>query len=525
MGNMPEESVLPEDEYRIRGWMPPGTSVQIRMAPPIETELLATAESAVTFTKAVTETMERYATDKTIDERRRVARDAVAAALVQDQCDGLEVRAEYFDNPEDDSPEAEDASPEELRVKETLSRLRASARRTAREAGDTVRRVFHNDRGPWNRRTPNNELADTEVDELAAEAKAIGIIGHCAALQVQMESLAKQQDEISEEGAGRTLALWPHYRCLQVLKPQDEPDASQRLLREAYECWQRTMAQYRDEDNMRVMEENRPVQISRRASNAVGDEALKLADQFKGADPDTDAVFDWGTGDSNTATIAYRYQGCTHVKLLTEAYEHPIDRVTALEHCEDLDTELMENCDAWDPDALDPAAITLLHQGMLNRSLVLANLHYIDIGHIDQAMDVVRAVVRERTRQEDFVNAIAADQQEIVQYLKHRYDLEYPELTEAQVTAAIRAARDAGASAVKLRDMAIRLGVPVPHLPRMGLTIPERLPAGDAKEVMSHVRDLTAQSRWNDLANVIGWDDRDPLIADPTRQADPDDED
>ena len=87
------------------------------------------------------------------------------------------------------------------------------------------------------------------------------------------------------------------------------------------------------------------------------------------------------------------------------------------------------------------------------------------------------------------------------------------------------AAREAGPSQSKPRDIAVRLGVAVEQLPRMGLTYPERLPAGYAKELMAHIRDLTHERRWPDLAAIIGWDHTDPRLADRARRDDTDDED
>ena len=191
------------------------------------------------------------------------------------------------------------------------------------------------------------------------------------------------------------------------------------------------------------METHRPIQVSHWVEDKAADIAQELVSGLWCRGPDTEAVFEWDTGKEREAVTAYRYQGCTHVKLVGENYQHPIDRTTAIEHCEDLDALLLQGPELWGEEEYSEANQYLMHQNMLNRSLILADLHYVDIEFIDTAVNVLKQSIEERTFIEIFIRAVAEDQEEIIRHLGYRYELGGTDLTQTQMQAAIDAARTA----------------------------------------------------------------------------------
>ena len=255
------------------------------------------------------------------------------------------------------------------------------------------------------------------------------------------------------------------------------------------------------------IEEYRPVQISEGAHHNWDESgAEELLGNLFG--PDTEAHYTWDDDQVEIAAMAYRYQGCTYVKLVSEPYGHPVNRRDALEHCRDLEEMLtLSDEEGWEE---EPNAHLMVRQANLNRGLALAGLHETPTRLIDQTFALLDEAMPEVTRVAAAARQIAQGHAELTRQLTKHYRLERNTLTPEQANAAIEGARRAGAGNAALRDLATRAGMSAEEINTAGIPDATPIPWERAREILEHVFSVTRGDTGvtEQVAATMGWNGR-----------------
>ena len=461
----------------LSGWIPPESRTQRRRERSQAAELLANAGAAHQFNTMMDQICRQAPTMQT-DARTAAVTCAIAAAQAEREATILLEMLEEMGsglNAESDRETAAGAL-------ETA----AAADHMVEEAITKLHPMFGHAAGPWEDQTADagRRIRAEERGGDRENARAVAALGHMNALNWHLDETARleidQPENWSERISGHVLAMWVREQGLTCTAEQStEPPA---LTERACHMWGEVQDKLHTPENTQRIERHRPLTVTSAAEgNLMIEELLPL---LHGRGPDCDAVFNWSEQqESADAVMAYRFNGYTRVKLLQEPYDHPIDRQTAMEHCESLDQVVLEETDQWGQEADSPAADRLLHQNMIMRGLILANLHCVEPALLDLLVEEFRQVSSERTRIRAALATLAQGYAETVRALSMRYGLEGADMSERQVRAAVVAARQEGADESALRDMIALLTGRTDQMEELGVPASAPTPPGRTERI------------------------------------------
>ena len=490
-------------------WVPPGLNSSIRFAPPLSHEQNAAAGAAQAFTNAVLDLADRQ--DKTEDPTARAIAITVAAAILTDYIKTIKKRTGREADP--DLEEWDDVPPEILKANQIIAFCTDIAEGLADRAETCLKQAgMGNQPLEYNshtEETPENNRFWKQHQEQRKVAQAASMLGNAAAIEWHLDEMEKLDAETDQEQlGGHVLALWTNSDNLtssernpSLEDPEHEAAISKRSL---------AIGRLTTPENLTQQEFSRPVQASRRSIERWDEHNGNfLIGQLWGHGDHSKAMYDWEDDETIDAIMTYRYQGSTHVKLVTEPYQHPIDRNTALEHCNDLEEAAFE---IEEPD--NPLSERIVHQAILNRCLVLTGLHQTPLELIHTTLEIAQETFGESTRMEAFIQVLSNGYVEVAENIINRQELKRNSLNHEQTQAAFTAARATGATASAMRDMAIRLGMKPEEIRLHRIPDALQVPWEEARHILEHTYRLKNPDNpsWFGAAMVMGWNPNDPLI-------------
>ena len=479
-------------------WIPTEVKAMMRYAPPFLYEQAAAAGGAAQFAAAITKLTDQIDQQES-DPVHKAHAIAVAAAVVNDFVQATAERTGTEVTP--DLEEKDDPPPEILQARHTMEYCQGMTAGLLERAKIRMKEV-------------PDQPTIAEPHELRVLAETASHTGHAIALSWHIDAIMNP-DLDEETKAGHVLAMWPHEQHAsrpfsssdhghQDSGHQDsghQHDAAVALLQSATQ-------RMKNPRILLTIEECRPIQVSPGADQELVDGRIQdLISSMTSMGPDGDASYSWDNEDTAGALIAYHYQGCTHAKLLSEPYQHPIDTATCLQHCNDLEELVLTLLSESDDDEPNDAHLhTLLHQAVLNRSMALTHLNVVPAPYLDHLVEMLKDAIPERTRIKAMLRAVCDDHAEIMATLTMRHQLDGPVLNDQQAAATVEAAQAAGADTHTLRDMALRLGIDPLQMTAIGIPKPSRINWAQTRSFLEHLYSVQPDSRqWHRVAATMGW--------------------
>ena len=490
-------------------WVPPGLNSTMRFAPPLSYEQNAAAGAANAFTNAVLDLADRQ--DKTEDPTARAIAITVATAILADYIETVRERTGREADP--DLQEWDDVPPEILKANERVNFCTGVAEGLAERAKTRLEQADMKNQ-PLEY-VPHVEEGDepNEFPEQYWEQRKIAytacMLGNAAAIEWHIDQMNQlDEDSDQEQLGGHVLALWTNSENLtscEIDQSIDDPE-----YKAATSKRNKAMSKLTNPENLTLQEFHRPIQASPRSIEQWEEQdGASIANELWGHGDHSKAMYGWQDDEETDAIMAYRYQGGTHVKLVTEPYQHPIDRRTALEHCNNLEEAAFE---INEPD--NPIPQRIVHQAILNRCLILAGLHQTPADLIRITLAIAQQTFDESTRVEAFARLLSDGYIEVAENIIKRQELKRNPLNHEQTQAALTAAQATGATESAMRDMAIRLGMKPEEIRLHG--IPDALPVPweEARHILEHTYRLKSPDSpsWLGTAMVMGWNADDPLM-------------
>ena len=487
----------------LRDWLPAGHDTTLRYMLPGNMEKWAIANAAKCYTQAVAGLAGTMLDQG--DGGEDAAKDAAVTAAVLDQY--LSDIGRYADTSthdddeeedDDDYQEGEDLTPEVLSTRSQLT----GAKTTADDLARRVRQRLAELKLP---EKPQREFTVDTTDmqeatrlyrnrEMAAEHAAT--VGNAAAMEWLLNQLLEETepDHDAHRSGAIVLAMAPHEHYL--MRTKKNPKARE----QAEGAWNSFLS-----DLWRI-EEHRPTFVSHRAKGLLTQREIDdIIAEIHGVGADSDPTHDWNDDNPEDAVMAYRHQGSNHVKLIAEAYDHPIDSDVALAHCNKLEDTIFG---LWDPETEEgpetQATRTIITANAANRTLAILHYHYQPQALMDLALRIAkmyggRAVAR------NLAVEIYDHQAEAVNAALERTGLDEPPLNAEQALGALEAAKAAGASDDALRQTAELLGL-MPE--ETGLPQPAPIPWEWTQEIFQRIFDNgnpPPLDRWERVAQATGW--------------------
>ena len=363
--------------------LPPEIQFDTRSIRPDNAERAAVATAANHFAAAIVEFAQE--TPDAQDSPEDAARDMAAKAAVLGR---YVLDTDRYINMTLFDADWDDESPELLRCREQFQKLAATsndltgeAKKRLEELGISLPR--------WGQGTgePKAKLTKAEIEEFSRQysrvertADAAATIGTAAALNWILTELEAHDAAGETDGtAALVLAMWPNEEYLMLHEHPNLPVKAQEI---------RAQTGDRLRKQARTIEAHRPMFVSQAAATAWEDwQIQELVGEMSKADPQINAVFDWDDRNPQTAFMAYRYQGSTHVKMVNELYDHRVSIDDALEHWSALEILMMELRITDEPEGQhSETARAIMAFAAANRTKVLVNCH-------DDPMDDFRTAI------------------------------------------------------------------------------------------------------------------------------------
>ena len=494
----------------LEAWVPTGLNSAIRFAAPFGYEQSAATGAANAFTNTVIDLAERQ--DKIADQTTRATAITVTAAILANYLNTVRERTGREADP--DLEEWDDTPPEILKANERIAfcigvaeGLAGRAKTYLKQAGMEKQPLEYNSHAEEEHE--NNIKFSEQHLEQQKIAQTASMLGNAAAIEWHLDEMEKLDEETDQEQlGGHILALWANSDNLTSWERNtslEDPEYTAAVSKRSMAIGRLTTP-----ENLTQQEFSRPVQASPRSVESWDkNHGEFLVGQLWGHGDHSKAMYNWQEDEAMDAIMAYRYQGSTHVKFVTDSYQHPIDRDTALEHCNDMEEAAFEN---EEPD--NPLAEQIIHQAILNRCLVLAGLHQTPAELIHTTLEIAQEAFNENTRVEAFARIISDGYTEVAENIINRQGINQHSLNHEQTKAVLTAARATGATENAMRDMAIRLGIKPEELRSHGIPGALPVPWEDARHILEHTYDLKDPDSpsWFAAAIVMGWEPDDPLI-------------
>ena len=492
----------------LQDWLPASANFSTRSMPPGTHERAAVASAANRFTLAVCQLAEDIKDEP--DDPIEAARAIAGAAAVLDSY--VTTIAEYIgqQSDEDDYDEWEDPTPEDLLTKAQLGLARNAAVALAVRAQNRLLEaglpISRHDSRPFQERDIAQE--NRLYRQLVKYTDAAYAVGHSAALKWLINELHEKDNttEPNQKGA-LVLAMWPNEENLMSLRNRELPRHAKETVESSIEELMNCAL---------CIEEHRPVFVTPLADSHSHDGQIQeLVSQFPNMGPEATAIYDWEDDDTSKAIMAYVHQGSTHVKLVSEPYEHPISMQDALENCHSLELAATELQDKDEPEGPHAQGIrNMLSMAAINRTLALLGYQHESRAPLEHA---VRIAMQHGTTTQAYnlVNAIYDEQAQIVIESAANHGLDKSPLTATQAREAVTAARLAGASDDALRHMASILNVPEDDAHQMGIPEPEPVPWEHAQDIIRNICGTyppADQERWDRITTATGWPPEHPNV-------------
>ena len=504
-----------------REWLPAPHQLNTRYEEPGILESAAVAAAASQFATAVTRMVQEARAGTGEDEtgqdetgpRDEAMKLAVSAAVVEHQVSKIEA---YIQMEETLDPEEEDdPSPETLQAREQIKRARATA-----DALSQLARTGLEELGIPVREETALSWEETDIEEenrqyraRRLQADAAATIGNAAAINWLLDRLVEEQNQDEhdhERMGGLVLAMWPNEQYLVTGKGPELPPEAATARKDTI---------HRVMDMVWDIEEHRPLFLSELTSELTQDERENESIQYLlsnlNAGPETDPTFEWEAEKPEEAVMAYRHQGSTHVKRVSEQYDHPIEIGEALHHCNELEDLIINLHDEDEPEGAETQAHRcLLKMAAAGRTMALINLHDGDWDRREHAIEMAMQHGGP-TRAQELIRAIYDDQAQAVNDALARHALLDPPLREGELRAAMEAARAAGAADEALRQTASMLGVTREGAERLGIAERKPIPWEEARRIIMHLCATipsASQERWERIAAATGWSTDSPEV-------------
>lgn len=495
-----------QDTAWLERWVPDGLYSQMRFAPSIPHEQSAASGALVALTTQIMTLA--YAIDNRNEEAGAAVMLTAMAAVLADHVEAVSERTGR--TVDSTITEWDDSPPEVLRAVGQVTFCAGVARGLATRAKERLEADALGPAPPWDDEAAQDEMSARQG---AAAAHAAALSGNAAALEWHLDRMeALEGEPTCAQMDGHVIALWHNRINLIGMEDWTAPPgavtelegAAGSMLREAREAAE-TATQRAGSDRLAdLARRHRPMRASIMASQP---EARPAGEALVAAVPehpylDSVAVYQWVDGAEAEALMAYRYQGCTHLKLVTEPYGHPVDQGTSLQHCSDLEDQVSESLTAG-----EPANEAMMHQAILNRSLALAGLATTAPGEVQKVIERTKIAFDENTRTESMTRIIAGGYFEAAQHLITVHDVQECPLNEEQARTVVQAARASGASDTRVREMAIRLGMTHEDMEAAGITRAKRIPWDDASAILEMLYWLRSDPgrSWEEAAKLMGW--------------------
>ena len=267
---------------------------------------------------------------------------------------------EYLNQPEDghrhelyldrEIREPDDPEPETVRGREDLGKAHEIAQSmTARSMTALARAHLQSE---------ESNQDPQEWTLLKALASTAARTGNAAALTHHLEMLTAPGKSLAQR-AGEVLASWPSQENLidsgsSPAGQRPEPTGEEPCpgFEEAAQASNQAITLLMSTDVIGDAEEAHIVQASPLAQEAHDNgDADYILGLLWGNLGNSRAMYEW-ENDDHQVIMAYRFQGMTYIKLLEEAYQHPILTEEALEHCYETTYSL-----SWTGDSPTPEEI------------------------------------------------------------------------------------------------------------------------------------------------------------------------
>ena len=480
-------------------WIPDGLHSAIRYAPPTEHEQIVTTKAALEYTKTLIELADRQ--EEIPEQTTRATAITMTAAVLADYLYTISERTGRAADP--DLEEWEDTPPEILQAEKNLRHSTRIAIELAERAREKLAQA-----GLENE--PKETQLDTSEKARRTFAETASMAGNNAALEWHFNQLAQRYPENQENiVGGHILSMWANSENFTLYQPRKTEDADPEYQTALKNCSKIT-AMLENTDHLEYIENHRPIIASPGALEQWEEGDVEFfASQISWDYRTNQAIYGYEDNEEYKAIMAYCFQGCTHVKLVTEPYQHPIDRDVAIGHCNNLETTMFEL--EQEGDVLNNS---MVKQAIVNRCLIMAALYQTPSEMIHETIDLARDAFQEQTRLEALTNIISDGYHEISQKLATRHEMFKNPLTTEQTKAAFNAARATGAAESAIRDIGTRLGMSHAEIQAQGVENARAIPWETARPILENAYNLKPQPNdsWLSTALIMGWKHDDPMV-------------
>ena len=534
------------------------TSVK-RRATPYTHEQAALAGSIRPFVKAVTQLAGKWKTlDSPIDRNHamqiayKVAEDYIKTALHRMKEEPLVLQPTAETDPEALDTEGwpivlyqEEMGtlPEQVRGKEMLT-----------QSMELMNNLLIYTERHTNRLTEldlqNSSLQDQKDQYLKDQqfADTASLTGNAAALNWHIDQLNQPKLDYATQ-IGQILALWPCQKNLdniidklELQDPEQYPTQQKPVNCPGYaqavsQTLQAKRRMLRESAAANAIASGAMMSVSPQARQMLQDpnEQDRIQDsvsELYGEGLDTTALWTWAPGKEDQTLVAYRFQGITYLKGITENYQHPVQVKTALEHFQELENTIIllkANAAQQTTGGTKSNQIKLegfdklLNTSLFNRSILMERLTA-DFDDFNKSLlDTISNLAPRRTLQEDLMACLGGNSDLITSRLLDSLPKRSNPLSTTQTAAVIQAARDTGASPAAVAELAARLNLSKEQKDRNLVADQPPVDWPQASRILETAYELRPADRhWYRLAERLGWNPESPQVKDLATELDED---